>query len=480
MNHQPIRGVMGQEINSTTFTEAELETFKQQLREETAYLKSCFEQSRFGHQGYWAGFELEAWLLDHTNHAAPDNDAFLASLNDDMVVPELATFNFELNGNPVNLEHKAFDQMYAELLNLWHRCADVASERNEKILMIGILPHLRESDLNKNNMSHMSRYEALNRQVLKMRNYEPLHLHITGRDEMDVYKNDVMLEAATTSFQVHFQIPQEEAVDVFNASLIASGPLVAISANSPYLFGKDLWDESRIPLFEQSVEVGNPNRRRVCFGYGYIKHSLFECFEENLEDYPVLLPLVTDAPIEQLSRLKFHNGTIWRWNQPLIDFDKDNNPHLRIEHRVIPAGPTIRDAFANAAFYYGLAHGLTKQYGKLTEGIPFDQVNSNFYDCARYGLDASVTWFDGKSLLVRELILHELLDLATDGLQDLGVNHGSIKQWLGIIRQRAETGQNGACWQRSWVAKHGHDMNALVNRYYDLQQSEQPVHEWPL
>jgi len=241
--------------------------------------------------------------------------------------------------------------MYKGLMKSWQHCGEVAAARDEKILMIGTLPHLRESDLNMDNMSDMSRYKALNRQVFKMRDFKPLHLHITGRDVMDTHKNDVMLEAATTSFQIHFQIPLEQAVNVFNASLACSAPMVAVSANSPYLFGKDLWDETRIPLFEQSVEVGDPKHRRVGFGNAYLKRSLFECFAENLADYPVLLPLVNDESLEKLTRLKFHNGTIWRWNRPLIDFDKDNHPHLRIEHRVVPSGPTIHDSFANAAFY---------------------------------------------------------------------------------------------------------------------------------
>lgn len=471
---------MGQEIQSSFFTEAELEQFKHQLQEETHLLKSYFEQSLLEKQGYKAGFELEGWLLDSSNYATPDNQAFLASLNDKNVVPELATFNFEVNGDPAILELDALDRMYQDLLKTWQHCADSARTRDEKILMIGILPHLRESDLNLGNMSPMSRYKALNNQILKMRDFKPLHLHITGKDEMDTHKNDVMLEAATTSFQIHFQIPLEESVNIFNATLIASGPMVAISANSPYLFGKDLWDETRIPLFEQSVEIGGPGKRRVCFAYSYLEDSLMECFAENLTDYPVLLPLVNDAPPEKLSHLKFHNGTIWRWNRPLIDFDKNNNPHLRIEHRVVPAGPTISDCIANAAFYFGLSHGMSLAYDKVAQCLDFDDAKNNFYECARYGLNASVTWIGDRKLLVRDLIIDELVPLAFDGLKDLGINESSSRHWLGIIQNRAKSRQNGANWQRAWVAKNGHDMQGLVNRYFELQQTEQPVHEWTL
>ena len=471
---------MGQEIDSSTFTEEELSQFKLQLAEETALLQQWYRDNRFANSRYKAGFELEAWLLDDTNHAAPDNKSFLASMDDPEVVPELATFNFEVNGPAAVLENDALDQMYEGLLATWRRCGEVAASRDEKIIMIGILPHLRESDLTLKNMSAMSRYRALNHQVLKMRNYEPLHLHITGRDEIDTQKYDVMLEAATTSFQVHFQIPLPESVPVFNASLLASAPLVAIAANSPYLFGKDLWDETRIPLFEQSVRVGGPGQHRVSFGYDYLEQSLAECFQTNLDDFPVLLPLVNDAPPEKMTHLKFHNGTIWRWNRPLIDFDSQGNPTLRIEHRVIPSGPTIRDSFANAAFYYGLTHGLTLRHDNIACLVPFDETKSNFYDCARYGLDATVTWTEGQSLLVRELILGELLTVATEGLLDLGIDAGSANQWLGIIRARAENRQNGAFWQRSWVSKNGHDMLGMVARYSELQQSEKPVYEWPV
>lgn len=471
---------MGQDIDSSHFTEQQLEQFRRQLREETALLKDYFDRAQFAHNGYKAGFELEAWLLDSTNHAAPDNAAFLDSLGDANVVPELASFNFEVNGDPQLLEQDALERLHQGLLGTWRHCAEVAESRNEKIIMIGILPHLRESDLCLDNMSSLSRYRALNRQVLKMRDGKPLHLSITGRDQLDLIKHDVMLEAATTSFQIHFQIPLAQSVNVFNATMAISAPMVAVSANSPYLFGRDLWDETRIPLFEQSVAVGGPGRRRVCFGYGYLENSLFECFDTNLEEYPVLLPLIKDAPPKHLTHLRFHNGTIWRWNRPLIDFDADGQPHLRIEHRVVPSGPTIRDSIANAAFYYGLSHGLACQYGNIADRLPFAHAKQNFYDCARFGLDASVTWLDGETLLVKELINRELLTLATEGLQALGIDHGSINTWLGIIRERAQSGQNGATWQRGWVAQHGHDMQTMVSRYYALQQSEQPVHMWPL
>ena len=233
---------MGQKIESSTFTPKELEQFKQPLQDETALWRQWFATGRFADAGYVAGFELEAWLLDASNHAAPENASFLWALNNADVVPELATFNFEVNAHRPPSQAMS---LTAWTNGCWAPGASATKPRppvTKKIIMIGILHHLRESDLTLQNMSAMSRYKALNNQVLMARDFEPLHLHMTGRDEMNTKKHDVMLEAATTSFQVRFYISLAESVSVFNASLLASEPVVAVAANSPYLFGKDLWD----------------------------------------------------------------------------------------------------------------------------------------------------------------------------------------------------------------------------------------------
>ena len=206
---------------------------------------------------------------------------------------------------------------------------------------------------------------------------------------------DVMLESATTSFQIHFQVPLDLAVRVYNASIIASAPMVAISANSPFMFNKDLWSETRIRLFEQSVEVGGYEdgshgpMRRVTFGSGYARESLYECFFENLEHYPVLLPTLFDDEVEELSHLRLHNGTLWRWNRPLIGVD-NGDYSLRIEHRVVPAGPSIIDAVANAAFYYGLTYELSFMEQAPEQQMGFDRARDNFYNAARLGLDSQI------------------------------------------------------------------------------------------
>jgi hypothetical protein len=57
----------------------------------------------------------------------------------------------------------------------------------------------------------------------------------------------------------------------------------------------------------------------------YARESILECFEANRTRYPVLLPAVMDEPPESLAHLRLHNGTIWRWNRPLIGFDEQGH-----------------------------------------------------------------------------------------------------------------------------------------------------------
>ena len=302
--------------------------------------------------------EIEAWLVSHSGSPIPINQTFLDKLGNPLVVHELAAFNVELNSEPLQLTGRALTTMEKDLQKIWDNCRHIANDLAVDMMMIGILPSIQDRHLSVENMSKLNRYRALNEQIIKHRHGLPLQLDISGRDSIQTTHRDVMLESACTSFQLHLQTPLDKATDLMNLSMLVSAPMVAVSANSPYLFGKDLWDENRIPLFEQSVAIDKHNYRRVTFGYGYIKSSVMECFEENLKHYPILVPINKDIDPSFFNHLRFHNGTIWRWNRPLIGFDKDNKPHLRIEHRVIPSGPTVTDSVANAAFYFGLINGL--------------------------------------------------------------------------------------------------------------------------
>jgi|LGVF01.1.fsa_nt_gb gamma-glutamyl:cysteine ligase YbdK (ATP-grasp superfamily)/succinylglutamate desuccinylase len=474
---------MGEEIRTSSFSDADFDRFKKALKEETAILESWFKEKKFSSLSNRAGFEIESWLVDEQLYPASINEDFLKKLNSPLASPELASFNVELNSSPCDLNGDVLTQMQHELDKTWQECKKTAKELHSDIVMVGILPTLDNDVLHLANMSKMKRYRALNREVLHRRKGRPLVFDINGVEHLKVTHRDVMMEAAATSFQIHLQVNLENAVRLFNASIAITGPLLALSANSPYLFGKDLWDETRIPVFEQAVAVGGYDGaafgpiRRVTFGDSYIRESLFECFKENLEHYPVLLPVDVDNKYP-LSHLRLHNGTIWRWNRPLIGFDDSGLPHMRIEQRVVPAGPTTQDAIANAAFYYGAVTALAELDEPIENQIPHSFTRDNFYAAARFGLRSTQRWTNGEDINARELILNKLLPLAHQGLTSLGIKIEDSDKYLGIIHDRVKSGQNGTAWQRSFVKKHGRDMTALTKAYIKNQNSGEPVHRW--
>lgn len=472
---------MGQEIEHSQFAQDDFAAFDERLRQETALLESWFRDQEFSERAERGGFELEAWLVDKQARPAGINQAYLERLDNPLVVPELATFNVELNSTPQTLEGDALSRMAQELETNWVNCNRVAEEFDARLGMVGILPSLEEDHLTLAYMSPLQRFRALNEQILRLRAGCPIELHVRGRDQLHLQHADVMLESAATSFQVHLKVTPAEASRVYNASKVLSAPMVAACANSPYLFGHDLWDETRIPLFEQSVAVGHSDlTKRVSFGIRYTQESVMECFQANLARYPVILPQLMDEPLESLPHLRLHNGTIWRWNRPLIGFDPDGRPHLRIEHRVVPSGPTVSDCIANAAFYFGAVRGLVDQPVPVESRLLFDQAKNNFYTAARDGLNTQIQWLDRQRVSISELILEELLPLAHGGLRSLGLDADESEQWLGIIEARVRTGRTGCVWQRSHVARHGRDMPALTQAYLELQRGGTPVHEWPV
>ncbi len=477
---------MGQEIDTTDFSEQDFHDYRQHLAAETSLLSDWFRDHKMSSQASVGGFELEVWIVDQAFNPIPINDAYLSRLNSDWVSPELSRFNIELNGDPEPLQDKALSRLQSALEQSWQHCYQVAEDFDAALVMIGTLPSVREEQLVLENMSRMKRYYALNEQVLLQRKGKPIGLDIHGHEHLQTTHYDVMLESATTSFQVHWQVPLTEAVRAYNASIIASAATVAVSANSPYLFGKDLWDETRIPLFEQSVQVGGIDGaafgpvRRVGFGSGYARQSMFELFTENCEHYPVLLPITFTGDPEEMNYLRLHNGTIWRWNRPLIGFNEAGAPHLRIEHRVISAGPTIVDNIANAAFYYGLAHYLAHMSDAPELQLPFTVARDNFYACAKHSMNARVTWLDGDKGHMRQLLQSQLIAVARQGLLDMGLDSSDIALYMDIIQERVDNGQHGAHWQRQYMQKHDCDMQALTEAYVLHQQSGAPVHTWSL
>jgi gamma-glutamyl:cysteine ligase YbdK (ATP-grasp superfamily) len=474
---------MGDEIPNRFFAAEDFSSFRARLDEETLLLADLFRRGAFSGRGDMVGFELEAWLVDSAGNPSPSNARFLEELASPLVVPELSAYNVELNGSPTALQGRVFSRLRDELETTLGACRQTADNMGLGVVTIGILPTVAEAMLRPAFMSNMIRYQSLNDRIMALRDGKPISLRIEGEPDLIASHSDVMLEAATTSFQIHLQCKPGMAVRDFNASLIASAPLVAVSANSPFLFGHSLWDETRIPLFQQAVDVGSRYPSRVSFGSGYVQQSLFEIFEENRKEHPILVPAVRDEPPSRFAHVRFHNGTLWRWNRPLIGFDFDGQVHVRIEHRVVPAGPTIRDCLANSAFYFGLVRGLGLEEKPPEASLPFAVARENFYSAARYGLNARVRWQlrgSERELSVRSLIVDELLPVARRGLQSRDVPDAETDEYLGIIAARAESSQNGAAWQRRWVALNGPDLHALTRAYRSLQESGEPVHSWPL
>jgi gamma-glutamyl:cysteine ligase YbdK (ATP-grasp superfamily) len=475
---------MGQEIGKTQFSETEFDGFRRRLKEETHLLCRLIRGGSCSPLGPITGFELEAWLVDAAMSPAPINAEFLATLDNELACPELARFNVEFNNEPKCIEGAALSELHVDLQGIWAKACRAAESLGVEILAIGILPTVRETMLNLGHISAMNRYRALNEQILSARQQQPLKLEIAGHEHLESLHSDVMLEAAATSFQVHLQVPLNSVREYFNAAILASAPLVGVSSNSPFLFGKDLWAETRIPLFEQAVETGgfrdaaHGPLHRVSFGTGYAQHSIAEVFEENLGHFPVLLPIVYDAPPEQFAHLRLHNGTIWRWNRALVGFDPDGTPHVRIEHRVIPAGPSIVDMIANAAFFYGLAESFVQQ--QWERDIPFALAKDNFYQAARHGLNGLVVDRRGDKRRLGAWVLDELLPAAEAGLRRLKLADMDIGRYLGIIERRTAEGLTGSEWQRRFIARHPKDFAAMTREYLKRQRTGEPVHQWPL
>jgi len=478
--------VMGQEISQSQFDQDDFEHFHKKLAIETQLLHQLFEQKALSNTELIAGLELEAWLVNENMRPAPINEHYLKSLNNPLASAELAKFNIELNTNPIPLSDTIFSQLHKQLQSTWQHAAKHAERYDSALLMIGTLPTLKPSDLNVSNMSDLNRYRALNEQILSARD-GPVHLDITGDEHLKLDHQDIMLESATTSLQLHTKVPLDIAHHFYNASLIASSAIVAISANSPYLFGKNLWHESRIPLFEQAVEIGGYNGaahgpvKRVSFGTDYARKSIMECFQENLDHFPVLLPVDLANASDSFDYLRLHNGTIWRWNRPLVGFEQDGTAHIRIEHRTPAAGPSIIDIVANSAFYFGLAKNLCDHI--IEHGLPlqFTQARDNFYQAARHGLNSHVTWFDGNHHRLHHLLTTELIPRAISGLESCGISTTDSQLYMDIIRHRAETKQTGSEWQRQFMQQAQPDNFADLTRQYLINQHQnKPVSEWTI
>lgn len=474
---------MGQEIASDeTFDE---DAFVERLRDETRLVMGWFRDGAFEKADPpLIGAEVEGWLLDGDLMPSPRNLEFLSAADRTGLDAELSQYNFELNLDPVSLAGDGLKRLEDSIGALWSHCCAAGSAMGLNAAMVGMPPTLREGMLDLEAMTPSNRYRALNDRVMHLRGGAPLAYDIEGRERLELVESHLMMEAACTSLQTHLNIHPDHQARQFNAALIASAPVLAASANSPYLYGRRLWEETRIPAFEQAIRILSFKDKagravgRVDFGTGYVRRSLMELFLENLDGHAPLLPVVEDTPAERLRHFKLQNGTLWRWNRPIVDTNKAGTPHLRLENRITPAGPTVVDMTANAAFLIGLVLHLAGEEAPPETRLPFEAARENFYAAAKSGFGAPVTWLDGESGDLQALVAERLADQAEAALLKADVDRHVARRLIDIIRKRARTGQTGAAWQRAWVNCNGRDFQGLMEAYLGFQTKGAPVHTW--
>ncbi|REF37919.1 glutamate--cysteine ligase [Thermasporomyces composti] len=491
---------MGQRIEPQVFTREDRTHFRHKLRRCLQAFSQMVEESRFDPTHRSTGFEIELNLVDDRGDPALKNTEVLAAIADPAFQTELALYNMEVNMTPRSLRGSGLKEFEDDLWARLNAADKKARELGVRVVMVGILPTVTTDHMSIEALSPDARYTLLNDQIILARG-EDIHIAIDGVERLSLTTDTVAAEAACTSAQLHIQISPEAFPAYWNAAQVIAGPQVALSANSPFLFGRELWRETRIPLFEQAIDTRTDEltyqgvRPRVWFGERWLS-SVSELFEENVRYFPPLLPVSEEEdPVEELARgntpnlgeLRLHNGTIYRWNRPVYDV-VDGRAHLRIENRVMPAGPTVVDVLANAAFYFGLLRRLAEEEVPLWSRMSFDAAADNFFQGARAGIQAEQYWPGAGWIGTPELVLRKLLPLAHEGLSDMEVDPAQRDRLLGVIEQRCLSGQNGAEWQvrtfhRLLESTGGSRLDALrqmLRRYVEYMATNAPVHTWPV
>jgi gamma-glutamyl:cysteine ligase YbdK (ATP-grasp superfamily) len=492
---------MGRHVQLQTFSRADRTRYRDKIRANLDVLGRMLSEATFDPSAPMTGLEIELNLVDAHGDPVMRNATVLAEIADPDFVTELGQFNIEINVPPRELRGDGLSAFESRIRASLNAAEARANDVGAHLVMIGILPTLRSEHLSEETLSVDPRYSLINDQIFAARG-EDMVIEISGVDQLRVHCDSIAPEAACTSVQFHIQVAPEAFAAYWNASQAMAGVQVALGANSPFLFGHELWRETRIPLFEQATDTraeelkGQGVRPRVWFGERWIT-SIFDLFEENVRYFPALLPICDEedpaATLEQggtpgLPELTLHNGTIYRWNRPIYSV-VDGRPHLRVENRVLPAGPTVADIMANAAFYFGLVRTLAEQDRPIWTQMSFNAAEENFHSGARYGIAASVFWPGVGTVPVTELVLRRLLPMAASGLDRWGVHPADRDRLLAIIEGRCVSGRNGADWQVGAVrlldpsteGERPHaPLRAMLTEYRERMHSNIPVHEWPL
>jgi CBS domain-containing protein/gamma-glutamylcysteine synthetase len=490
---------MGEHNVSTEHDSRQAQAFMRSLLTDVSALERMIEAGRIESGVRRIGAEQEMFLIDRAMRPAPVAMEVLKNANDRRLTTEIGRFNLEANLSPRPLSGLGLREMECELSELIAVARRAARGCDADVLLTGILPTIRQSDLTLDNLAPIPRYHELNRAMSQLRG-GAFNIHIKGLDELHATHDNVMFEACCSSFQVHLQVGSEEFARLYNLAQAISAPLLAVAANSPLLIGHRLWSETRVALFQHSTDERSSARQarshppRVSFGEGWITDSVVEIFREEIARFRVVLTKqIEEDPFESLARgepprlaaLRLHNGTVWRWNRPCYGVN-DGIAHLRIEHRSMPSGPSIIDEMANAAFFYGLMTALPGECGEIEKLMTFDDAKNNFFAAARHSLKAQLTWVDGRDYSASTLILDRLLPAAREGLKQAGVDAEDRDRYLDVIEERVERDQTGAQWSlRSLAAMDGRGARetrhrVLTEAMLEQQQSGEPVSRWAL
>ncbi|RCU43634.1 glutamate--cysteine ligase [Corallincola holothuriorum] len=491
---------MGQAVDKHHFCAADFERFAQCLEQDIEALACLLDKPDFGVGPCSLGAELELYLVDHCGHPQPFNKHFQKLANDPLLTLELNRFNLEYNLSPVPAAGTPFTAIHRQLNEKLAELRHIAAPTDTRILAIGILPTLRQSDFGLANMTDEPRYHALSQRLDELKQ-DPFYIHIDGAEPLKLHTDFLTLEGANTSFQVHLRVNPKEFVDHYNAIQLVTPIALGLAANSPTLLGHRLWHETRITLFKQSIDYRDRHSNhwrppaRVGFGCGWARKSPLELFSSSARQFPVMMPVdyhespltdIQQGKTPALSSLRLHQGTVWNWNRPV--YDPVAEGHLRIELRALPAGPTPLDMMANAAFCIGMAVGLQDQLEDHLVALPFEHARYNFYRSAQHGLNAQLVWPSGPHGQLQEIPLTTLatkmLPVAERGLATLGITTAEIALYLDPIRMRLTHQQNGAIWQLKILSQleqslSRHDaLHQMLWRYYEQQQIGTPVAQW--
>jgi gamma-glutamyl:cysteine ligase YbdK (ATP-grasp superfamily) len=489
---------VGDEVAETTFSRQNRQRYRDKVKRCLDVFARMLSEARFDPDRRSIGLEIELNLTEETGDPALANTHVLELIADDDFQTELGQFNIEINIPPRKLGGAVFSELEETIRRELNHAEEQALQAHAHMMIIGILPTLTEQLLNGDVLSANPRYKLLNQQIFAARG-EDLEINIVGVERLAISADTIAPEAACTSVQLHQMLDPATFGAHWNSAQAIAGIQLAIGANSPFFFGRELWRETRIALFEQTADTRPEElkaqgvRPRVWFGEGWIT-SIFDLFEENVRYFPSLLPVVDDEdPMQvlesggapRLQELRLHNGTIYRWNRPIYD-TVHGRPHLRVENRVLPAGPTVVDTLANAAFYYGLVRVLVEDDRPIWSQMTFSAAEENFYAGARDGIGARVYWPGVGEAPAVELVLRRLLPMARDGLARWGVDAADADRLLEIVERRCVDQVNGASWQAAAFHRL-HDrldradaLREMTVRYREHMHSNEPVHSWPL